>query len=85
MALNTKGAAACIFFTPFFTAVYNQERLILQTIYVLKSGNYSKKSTVYYQEGVIMARVRYISFDKIKMFFFSCFIQKIKEYFCDFS
>ena len=29
-------SAACIFFTPFFTAVYNQERLILETIYVLK-------------------------------------------------
>ena len=28
-------ASACIFFTPFFTAVYNQDRLILQTIYVL--------------------------------------------------
>ena len=28
-------AVACIFFTPFFSAVYNQERLILQTIYVL--------------------------------------------------
>ena len=26
---------ACIFLTPFFSAVYNQERLILQTIYVL--------------------------------------------------
>ena len=28
-------AAACILFTPFFTAVYNQELLTLQTIYVL--------------------------------------------------
>ena len=27
-------AAACIFFTTFFIAVYNQERLVLQTIYV---------------------------------------------------
>ena len=27
--------AACIFFTPFFTVVYNQERLILKTIYVV--------------------------------------------------
>ena len=25
-------AVACIFFTPFFTAIYNQERLILETI-----------------------------------------------------
>ena len=46
----------CIFFTPFFTAVYNLERLILETIYV---GNSSKKSAVYNQERVIMARVRY--------------------------
>jgi hypothetical protein len=29
-------AAACIFFTPFFTAVYIVEWLILQTIYLLK-------------------------------------------------
>ena len=28
-------AVACIFFAPFFTAVYNQEQLILQTIFVL--------------------------------------------------
>ena len=27
---------ACIFFTPYFTAVYIVERLVLQTIYVLK-------------------------------------------------
>ena len=27
---------ACIFFTPFFTVVYIVERLVLQTIYVLK-------------------------------------------------
>ena len=26
---------ACLLFTQFFTAVYNQERLILQKIYVL--------------------------------------------------
>ena len=42
--------AACIFFTPFFTAVYNQERLILQTTYVLKRGNSSKNAEVYNQE-----------------------------------
>ena len=30
-------------FTPFFTAVYNQEQLIIQTTYVLKRGNSSKK------------------------------------------
>ena len=43
-------SAAYIFFTPFFTAVYNQERLILQTIYVLKRGNSSKNVAVYNQE-----------------------------------
>ena len=26
---------ACIFFTPFFSAVYKQERLILETVYVV--------------------------------------------------
>ena len=40
--------------------VYNQERLILQTIYVLKRGNSSKNATVSNQERVIMARVQYI-------------------------
>ena len=49
-----------VFFTPFFTAVYNQERLILQTTYVLKRGNSSKNDAVYNQEWVIMARVRYM-------------------------
>ena len=40
-----------VFFTPFFTAVYNQERLILETIYVLnKQGNSSKKSAVCNEE-----------------------------------
>jgi hypothetical protein len=35
----------------FFSAVYNQERLILQTIYVLtKQGNVGLKSAVYNQE-----------------------------------
>ena len=38
------------FFTPFFTAVYNQERLILQTTYVRKRGNSSKNAAVYNQE-----------------------------------
>ena len=37
-------------FTPFFTAVYNQERLILQTTYVVKRGNSSKNAAVYNQE-----------------------------------
>ena len=31
-------AATCIFFTQFFTAVYIVERLLLQTIYLLKKG-----------------------------------------------
>ena len=48
-------------FIIFFTAVYNQERLILQTIYVsTKQGNSSIKSSVCNQERVIMARVWYI-------------------------
>ena len=38
-AIITRGL---YFFYPIFTAVYNQERLILQTTYVLKRGN-SKK------------------------------------------
>ena len=47
---------ACIIF---FTAVYNQERLILQTIYVsTKQGNVDLESAVYNQERAIMARVR---------------------------
>ena len=56
-AIITRGL---YFFTPFFTAVYNQERLILQTTYVLKGGNSSKNAAVYNQERVIMERVRYI-------------------------
>ena len=49
-------AALCIitrglyFFTPFFTAVYNKEGLVLQTTYVLKRGNSSKNAAVYKQE-----------------------------------
>ena len=46
-AIITRGL---YFFTPFFTAVYNQERLILQTTYVLKRGNSSKNAAVYNQE-----------------------------------
>ena len=37
------------FFTSFFTAAINVERLILQTTYVLKNGIPSKKSAVYDQ------------------------------------
>ena len=51
---------ACIFFTPFFTAVYNKKWLMLQTIYVYaKQGNYSIESMVYNQDRIIMAQVRY--------------------------
>ena len=35
-------AAACIFYTLFFSAVYNQERLILQTIHVLNKEIWPK-------------------------------------------
>ena len=47
---------ACIFFTPCFSAVYNQERLILDNL-CTKQGNMSLKSAVYNQEQVIMACV----------------------------
>ena len=43
-------ATACIIFTPFFTAVYNQEGLILDNL-CCKQGNSSIKSSVYNQEG----------------------------------
>ena len=57
------------FFTPFFPAVYIEERFILQTIYVLKTeilhffktkirGLYTRAVTD--QERVIVARVRYV-------------------------
>ena len=46
--LQAENFQAC--FTPFFTAVYNQEQLILQTTYVLKIGNSSKSAAVYNQE-----------------------------------
>ena len=48
-----KPQAAAYNFTPFFTAVYNQERLILQTIYVLNKKILqflSVKSAVYNPE-----------------------------------
>ena len=51
-------------FTPFFTAVYIVERLILQTLYVHTKKEilwfFSQKSAVSNQEQVIMACVRYI-------------------------
>ena len=46
--------------TPFFTAVYIVERLVLQTIYVLNKEILQflgLKSAVYDQEQVIMARI----------------------------
>ena len=46
-------AAACIFFIPFFTAVYILEWLVLQTMYVLKEEILlflGLKSAVYNQE-----------------------------------
>ena len=55
-------------FYPIFTVVYVVERLVLQTVYVLKRGNSSilrsKIRGLYLravsnQERVIMARVRY--------------------------
>ena len=58
-------ASACIFFTPFFTAVYIVERLVLQTIYVLDKEILQfldLKSVVYNRERIIMAHVRYLFF-----------------------
>ena len=56
-------AEACTFFTPFFTAVYIVERLVLQTIFQF----FGLKSAVYTQERVIMACVRQIIY--LKLFF----------------
>ena len=53
----------CIFLTPFFTAVYIVEWLVLQTIYVLNKEILqflALKSAVWNQERVIIARVRYM-------------------------
>ena len=51
---------ACIFFTPFFTAVYIVERLVLQTLYVLKKEILQilcqKKNAVYNQKQLIIKR-----------------------------
>ena len=43
-------AAACIFFSLFFTVFYNQEWLILQTIYALNKEILPLKSAAYTQE-----------------------------------
>ena len=59
-AIITRGLC---FFTLFFTAVYIEEWLVLQTIYVLNQEILQflgLKSAVYNWERVIMARVRYI-------------------------
>ena len=54
-------AAACIFFTPFFSAVYSLERLIITDNLCTKQGNLCLKSKeVSNQERVIMARARYM-------------------------
>ena len=45
-------------FYPIFSAVYNQERLILQTIEGHKEGKLGLKSGIYNQERVMMARLR---------------------------
>ena len=59
--------AVCIFFTPFFSAVYNQEWLILQTSYVIHKEMMGLKPAVCNQERfriknlqVIMVRGRCI-------------------------
>ena len=59
------------FFTPFLTAVYNVEQLILQTIYVLNKEFLKLlglKIAVYNQERVIMACIQYVSFFNFKLF-----------------
>ena len=43
-------AAASIFFALFFTALYNQERLKIGTIYLVNQEIIQKKSAVYDQE-----------------------------------
>ena len=54
-----------MFFTPFFTAFYIVEWLVLQTIYVLNKEILQflgLKSYVYNQERVIMAHVHYFHY-----------------------
>ena len=48
----TLKAAACIFFTPFFTAAYNQERLILKTIYVVSKEILQKNLWLIIKRGL---------------------------------
>ena len=57
--VNTVHAVACIFFNPFFTAVYNQEQLILDSL-CTKQGNSYIISAVYNQERVILVRLKYL-------------------------
>ena len=57
LLLLNKSKQRFLFLVFGFTAVYNQERLILQTIYLLNKGI---KFAVYNQERVLMARVWYI-------------------------
>ena len=56
-------AAACIFSTPFSTAVYIAVRLVLQTNYVLNKEIpqfLGLKPAVYNRERVTLERVRYL-------------------------
>ena len=52
-------------FTPFFSAVYNQERLILQTIYVLNkeiwANNLQRAGYVNYPEQLYKANLFQVS------------------------
>ena len=51
--LRYAAAVACIFFTPFFSVVYNQERLTLQAYrHFTKHGYLDLKLGVYNQEWV---------------------------------
>ena len=59
-SINTDYCTRAIIFTPFFSAVYNQERLILQTNLCTKQGNMGLKSAVYNQERVIIVHALYI-------------------------
>ena len=49
-----------MFFTPYFSAVYNQERLILQTIYVLNKEIF-QKNLQFIIKSVFKSRVGYNS------------------------
>ena len=48
-----------LYFTAFFSEVYNQERLISQTIYLLNKEYVGLKSAIYNQEQVITVCLQY--------------------------